>query len=46
VGAASQAEVPINLLGSSGLSLALPVLRRFAPVGLVIVALIAFLLTR
>jgi hypothetical protein len=45
-GAASQAEVPINLLGSSGLSLALPLLRRFAPVALVIVALIAFLLTR
>jgi hypothetical protein len=32
--------VPINLLGSSGRSLALPVLRRFAPVGLVIVALL------
>jgi hypothetical protein len=46
VGAAPQAAVPINLLGSSGLSLAPPVLRRFAPVALVIVALIAFLLTR
>jgi carbon monoxide dehydrogenase subunit G len=45
-GAAPQAAVPINLLGSSGLSLALVVLRRFAPVALVIVALVAFLLMR
>jgi len=37
---------PLNLLGSTGLSLALPVLKRIAPVLILVVAAIAWLVAR
>lgn len=37
---------PLNLLGSTGLSLALPVLKRIAPVLILVAAAIAWLVTR
>jgi hypothetical protein len=43
---ATPAAAPINLLGSSGLSLALPILKRVAPVALVLAAIAAYFLTR
>jgi hypothetical protein len=37
---------PLNLLGSTGLSLALPILKRIAPVLILAAAAIAWLVTR
>ena len=37
---------PLNLLGSTGLSLALPILKRIAPVLILVAAAIAWLVTR
>ena len=39
-------NAPLNLLGSTGLSLALPILKRIAPVLILVAAAIAWLVTR
>ncbi len=39
-------STPLNLLGSTGLSLALPILKRIAPVLILVAAAIAWLVTR
>ncbi len=44
--AANVPSTPLNLLGSTGLSLALPILKRIAPVLILVAAAIAWLVTR
>ena len=39
-------NAPLNLLGSTGLSLALPILKRIAPVLILVAAVIAWFVTR
>ena len=44
--AAAQAAAPINLLGASGLSLAMPILKRVAPIAIIVALVVAFLVAR